>query len=322
VAPGAAKAQFALLVFLLSASCADGDDVHHVTQKAQLLEPAGCHESALQSRWVSSCVSYTATAYYGKLNPQWLGIDVPGIGFARELEQLFVYDAQNHRVLTLSDDLRFVNSFGRGGQGPGELVWQHLWQSTRLLVTDTAVYVYDVRAFHHFLPGGEFVGYVPGSHAGVIGHIRFIKSSGLLNGDVVVVADQSDTFNGTRALRVWKPSRSKPELIYELLAPNLPMIDGSYHSGEILNQAEPIAAVHGSCVYASDGHAHWLTRYSTATQSVDTISLPLQDIPSESKEDYEHRRAISLAMISWRHQVLRRHSFRLRSSFSSRFSIA
>jgi hypothetical protein len=265
---------------LLLAACAD----EHREIPRTLGARAGCESRAGGSRWSSGGVGYRATASYGRQAETWLN-EVAGVAAVDSL--VFVYDAPQSRVVMLDGRLQPVRSFGRKGQGPGELApvmdrgrrglgWKWIDGSGDSLL------VFDGTRLQFFSPDGRFL--VQGLRAAV---------------------DRGWVSDETPRLRYWQgrllstrggydtPILRRPRDRYAwelvdvagghdrpIVSLRLAPLPAGHNKVPFLGpeQALPLWDAAGGCVVATDGTGAWLVRAALSGAGADTLALDLSPV--------------------------------------------
>lgn len=274
---------------LLLAACAD----EHRKIPRTLEARSGCESREGGSRWSSGGASYRATATYGTQSEAWL-YEAAGVAVVDSL--VFVYDAPQSRVVMLDDQLRPVRSFGRRGQGPGELAsvmdrgrrgigWKWIDGSGDSLL------VFDGTRLQFFSPDGRFL--VQGSRAALDrGWVsdetprlhywrgRLLSTQG--GYDTPILRRPRDRY--TWELIDIAGGNARPIVSLRLTPLPAGPNDVPFLGPE---QALPLWDAAGGCVVATDGTGAWLVRATVTGGRTDTLALDLPSVrlPTVDREE-------------------------------------
>ena len=232
--------------------------------------PTACASRPEGSRWAAD---YTEHGSFGDSNDEWIQL-VAGLEFTGE--RLIVYDALSSRIIELSPDLTHVNTWGREGRGPGELIpYPNLARSARVGATANGLAVFDAFAIHLFDSSRRFSGYL--MKVGDTGldteasRIR-ITEEGILY-DFGGYAHMNRTMRGTSPLltvRYRTPIGHKDLLSVRTAA--IPT------EGPVLitrHQPKPLWDYAVGCVVAVSGYEDFVVATNLNGADVDTIPVPL-----------------------------------------------
>jgi hypothetical protein len=280
------SAAFATVVGVAACGAAEG-----VTDLATL--DRCIPDEGAESRWVPPKEGrYEARRWYGHGDEHWLA-DLRGAAWNDA--GLWIYDGRLGTVVNLTEDLDVVRTIGGSGDGPGEIaVFRELtgWARGWITAHDSVVTVFDGRSFHTFGREGEFLGRRMVSQAAAQAfQTPRIEFRG---GRLYLARDPPDTRSGTRSFEVGQVEGDALESILEVELPPLPRAERGFLSGGPVNQAQPSWAVSDRCLYMTDG-GEWLVQLELETGALDSIRLPLWELPAENAEDEELRRQM-LAM--------------------------
>jgi hypothetical protein len=244
---------------------------------------AACPSRAEGSRWASAGGRYRETAAYGRTRDQWL-YEVGGIAYGDSL--LFVYDAAEARILSLTARLQPARSFGRKGSGPGELTstvdmgrrgsgWR--W----LDVDGDTVAVFDGVRVQLFSRKGTFIDQRLSRLAGTRALSERMERIAYAGGSVVAPSGGYDLalLQPVADRYRWDLTAHAPGSDRRLLSLKLTPLPASgrvpFNGPE---QARPLWDLWRGCVAATDGTGAWLVRASLGGGRVDTLPLSLPEV--------------------------------------------
>ncbi len=241
------------------------------------------------SRWIPTRNDrYIATV--STRNPELTAV----AGIAEEEGRVFVYDGPAARIHAFSRDLGWLYSFGREGEGPGELnatsdrSRQHGLGWRWLTAQGNAVIVYDGRTLNMFSLDGQFLRrlFRAGSVKGLwAGSRRIATGSALLyygNGGHDFSSQVYSPDSPTFSVHAIRDGRVMPFLALRLTS--LPRLrDGATFSGP--REARPLWDARGDCLVASDGGSPSLVKVSVSGGQTDTLvmSLPKWNPPKHRR---------------------------------------
>jgi len=144
----------AVLIAAIVTTACGGDDAGVPARDAAALRSTNaCEVREAGSRWAPPGGRYAAVAgaEYGRREGEKLA-DVWGLA-ATPAGEVFILDAGNTRVVELDRDLKFVRTFGREGQGPGEFRYQRVSAFTAWAAADdSSLFIMDLQAVSEFDP--------------------------------------------------------------------------------------------------------------------------------------------------------------------------
>ena len=234
-----------------------------------------CGASA-ESRWsASSGAGYSPTQVYGTEKNDWL---VGANGIAAVSGRLFVYDAAEARVHVLNDSMRKLSSFGRRGDGPGELAIPRVFldrssylSHNLVTVDDSLLYVYDGRGIQSYGHDGTYRQTLASVRAG-LGAYTLLRMHASRHG-LFFAYDSLNLRGSDRRLQSWRVSHGgEPVLVHDakLIAPRISGLAASYSDQD----ARPIWAMYGTCLIWGDGSSLTVERRDLASGRSVTFNLP------------------------------------------------
>lgn len=233
--------------------------------------------------WTGREPIWQVSATYGLRDSEAL-MDVWGVASAPD-GGLFVFDAGRGQITGLNSDFTIAWTSGRHGSGPGEFSYQRVLAGDWMTANDSAIFVLDLRGVTEFGLNGEYQRPV----ANAVPNVPRVDRIAIWNGSVVYALNDIDRADGRRALQTWHiDSGGKHELLRVDSIQELPLVSGRPVRGIYVMQAEPLWAVHGDCLFVSDGSSDWLIRAHLSEGLVDTIYLPTTPYPSLSDADRAH----------------------------------
>lgn len=247
--------------------------------------------------WVDSSGKYQQQGVFGTTESSWVG-DPAGVAVSGHV---FVYDYSTGRVFRLSPSLSAVqDTFGRPGEGPGELATNLSVLRTTNLSTNwiasakSGLVVFDGRAVSRFRSDGTFEGK----------WLQDAYSSGLTPHTHRIVADRSDVLyfdaggygqldrSSTRGspefqVRRLSDGSNEAQVVFRLALSPLPAnARGVPFQGP--DQALPLWAMGNGCLVITDGSDSQLFRVSTSSTLTDTLTFDWEvDFETESLSDAE-----------------------------------
>lgn len=281
--------------FLLLTACSDRPG-HGSVAAGSSLDP--CRIGSSVSRWSTAPdQEYVRVAKVGDTDDLWFE-QIGGIHASAHA--VYVLDTGSARVMMFDHDLRTRGTFGRSGDGPGELGESVPSRaaadggSRRWIdgVGDELV-VFDGRRLSLFTTNGDFVRTLIRSTAeiGLTAFTNRIRSS---DGTVLFAAGGYDPFGGQQrstadgpimSIRQW--NEGKVHDVFQLRLPPLPAArDGVPFRGP--RQALPLWDALGDCVALSDGSQPFVVVTSPTRPSVaDTVWFELPPVADASGHDEE-----------------------------------
>lgn len=239
-----------------------------------------CQFRQAGSRWVSASATYTPVAEFGHRRTEAFA-DIWGVATSPD-GHVFVFDAGNTTVIRLDGDLKPVDRIGREGRGPGEFVYQRFRPGRRIAADDSSFFVLDLHSLSEFDGDGRFKRYPTTDPPVVLPVLGLASRSGRL----LFATDDIDRQTGARSLSTWRLETSAPHtLLRRDPMPRLPKSRGRYVRGGLVDQAEPLWALHRRCAYVSDGAGDWILRADLNDDRADTLPLPQKEIPQRTRED-------------------------------------
>lgn len=211
---------------------------------------------------------------------------LPAGGIALSRSSVFVLDLAQGRVVRLDSTAHIIASFGRSGDGPGELARAHstsigyLTSPDWIAVRSESLFVFDGRSVHVLATDGTLLAqWSVGARAGagVSTRLRMLR-----NGIVVDVHrgfDPSDRVRLIRPNRSFRLIRVLPESVTVLAHFPLPpapiTAEGTIFEGPA--EARPLWDVVGQCIVVIDGSSPTLTLIDTESGARETRLLPLPE---------------------------------------------
>lgn len=276
---------------LLLVACSEAPPESGLTAKGSV----AC-EAAARSRWEPSGRGYRKTAEYGLATSRWLG-GLAGVAHADSV--LVASDLSHPQVLILDPGLERARSFGRSGDGPGELprfspqmlsVTSPDWTTVR---GDTII-VYDGERLSKFALDGRFLGYI--AREGDLARLAPWESrlraapEGVFFPIGGYLSDETRRENPVP----WSLKRLAGERVYEVLDLYLPALPRRQGGSTVRTglQAVPLWDVHGGCAIAADGQGRWLVRATTDGVNRDRIPVHLPD-PRRSEAELAEERMLA-----------------------------
>jgi hypothetical protein len=253
-------------------------------------------EAAARSRWASSGRGYRKTAEYGLATSRWLG-GLAGVAHAESV--LVASDLSQPQVLILDPGLERARSFGRSGDGPGELarfspqmlsVTSPDWTAVR---GDTII-VYDGERLSKFALDGRHLGYI--AREGELARLAPGESRLRATPEGVFFPIGGYLSPETRPENPvpWSLKRLAGQMVYGVLDLSLPALPRRQGGSTVRVglQAVPLWDVHGGCVIAADGQGRWLVRATTDGVNRDRIPVHLPD-PRRSEAELAEERMLA-----------------------------
>lgn len=281
----------ALLVLVAGGACEPSETDAPVRAAAPTHLPPSCRGVASWSRWLPAEGVYRITASFLEED----GLDLGGAsGLARAPDaRVFVLDLWFPRIVVLDANLRPLESFGRAGEGPGELArWRArnantLWFDW-LALADDLLLVFDGRRVTRFTSAGDPLS-TSRSLPGTLALAPKMIGAHLVGAEAqlaVWVSDATTPF----ARRLFRAEALKPDRVHVgAMAPSgaalevrsefpMPALPTFPNRGVVTrpDQARPLVAWRGRClVFAngSDPDIHLTDTFGGA----EPIILPIPD---------------------------------------------
>lgn len=206
-------------------------------------------------------------------------------------------DISQPQVLILDPVLEQARSFGRSGDGPGELarfspqmlsVTSPDWTAVR---GDTII-VYDGERLSKFALDGRFLGYI--AREGELARLAPWESRlrATPEGMFFPIGGYLSAETQRENPVPWSLKRLAGERVHEVLDLSLPALPRRQGGSTVRTglQAVPMWDVHGGCVVAADGQGRWLVRATTDGVNRDRIPVHLPDPRRSEAELAEERR--------------------------------
>lgn len=247
-----------------------------------------CESRPGPSRWPpGEGASYEPSHEYGRGADDWLHVVkdvVVDDGVA------FVFDAGRGRVVALNtEDLTPVRTFGRIGEGPGEIA-REASVPAMMFYRPTLRYIgaeggrvvlYDRRELQLHTDEGELLWQRPWPDDSNMMLYGIQNVDVLDDGTVIVMSDSTEMVGpNPRRLRVSSVTgpREEPVLLRDRTL-DLPLTTTRNR------QANPVMASRGTCVVTTDGAEPYLHLLDVRTEAVDSLRLPTFEVPDVEDEE-------------------------------------
>jgi len=277
-----------LLAFILAciATALAGCDARENAASA-IAPSSAC--AAGESRWASAAGRYERSGQYGAGE----GEDLLALGgIAMSGDRVYLLDAGAGSVVVLDGEMRKRTTFGRAGNGPGELArstmpTSHGGTQRWIAASGDTVVVFDGERVVFFRADGT-----PGatwSPERVRGSSPMQSRIALAGGEVLFSAGGYDFSRGqgSPVFTLFSTSGARPRQVAALPLPKLPGRPPALSS----EQARPRWDARGDCILLSDGASPSLVRVDRASGAADTLPLPLPDRAPPPISDDEQRAA-------------------------------